>query len=105
MAPETVIGAASPVGGSGEDLGETMARKEQEAMKAIVRTLTERRGAGAVELGQSMIVDAKAVSASEALQAGLIDFIATDVNDLLRQLDGFKVSTPAGEQTLRTAER
>ncbi|HPO59579.1 MAG TPA: ATP-dependent Clp protease proteolytic subunit, partial [Anaerolineaceae bacterium] len=27
MAPETMIGAASPVGGSGEDIGETMASK------------------------------------------------------------------------------
>src|SRR3990172_8216236 len=31
MAPETIIGAASPVGGQGEDLGETMKAKEIEA--------------------------------------------------------------------------
>ncbi|HEY6072102.1 MAG TPA: NfeD family protein, partial [Anaerolineales bacterium] len=99
-----VIGAASPVGGSGEDLGVTMARKEQEAMMATARSLTERRGAGAVELAQSMISDARAVSASEALKAGLIDFIAEDVNDLLRQLNGFKVGMPAGEVTLHTAD-
>jgi membrane-bound serine protease (ClpP class) len=43
MAPETIIGAASPVGGQGEDLGETLKAKEIEALKATVRTLAERR--------------------------------------------------------------
>ncbi len=103
MAPETVIGAASPVGGSGEDLGQTMERKEKEAMKAIARSLTERRGTEAVTLAEAMIEDAKAVSANEALAAGLIDFIAGDQADLLRQLDGFTVRTAGGERVLHTA--
>jgi membrane-bound serine protease (ClpP class) len=103
MAPETVIGAASPVGSGGEDLGETIQRKEKEALKAIARSLTERRSPEAVALAESMIEDAKAVSASEALKVGLIDFIAEDLNDLLRQLDGFRVKTNQGERTLDTA--
>lgn len=103
MAPETIIGAASPVGGSGEDLGTTMERKEKEGMKAIVRTLTERRGAEATALAEAMIEEAKAVSATEALEAGLIDFIAEDQDDLLSQLDGFIVRTAAGERPLHTA--
>src|SRR4030043_319778 len=44
MAPETVIGAASPVGGQGEDLGETLEEKVKEVLKADVRGLAERRG-------------------------------------------------------------
>ena len=102
MAPETSIGAASPVGGSGEDLGETMKAKEMEALKAIVRTLTERRGEKATQLAESMIDHAKAVTVTEALDAGLIDFVANDTHDLLTQLDGFNLETAAGKITLHT---
>ena len=91
MAPETMIGAASPVGGEGEDLGETMAAKEENALAATARALGERRGAQAVAMAESAIREASAASASEALQAGLVDFIAADLDDLLRQLDGFPV--------------
>ena len=102
MAPETAIGAASPVGSQGEDLGETMEAKEKNILKATVRSLAERRGAEAVDLAEQTIEQAEAVSATEALEIGLIDFIATDVDHLLRQLDGFEVTTIAGEQTLQT---
>lgn len=103
MAPETIIGAASPVGGGGEDLGETSQLKEKEGLKAIARNLTARRGPEALALAEATIEEAKAASASEALSAGLVDFIADDMGDLLRQLDGFTVPTAAGERTLHTA--
>ena len=103
MAPETIIGAASPVGGQGEDLGDTLKAKEMEALKATVRTLTERRGTQAIQLAEDTIENARAVSSSEAFQAGLVDFIATDVNDLLAKLDGFTVETIDGYHTLDTA--
>jgi membrane-bound serine protease (ClpP class) len=103
MAPETIIGAASPVGGQGEDLGATLKAKEMEALTATVRTLTERRGARAVQLAEETIEKARAVSASEALQAGLVDFVAGDVNDLLAQLDGFTVQMADTAHSLHTA--
>jgi membrane-bound serine protease (ClpP class) len=102
MASETSIGAASPVGGSGEDLGETMKAKEMEALKAIVRTLTERRGEKATKLAESMIDKAKAVTVKEAIEAGLVDFMATDLDDLLNKLDGFTVKTDTKEIVLHT---
>jgi membrane-bound serine protease (ClpP class) len=102
MAPETIIGAASPIGGSGEDLATTARAKEEEALKAIVRTLAERRGEEAVKLGESMIDRARAVSAREALEAGLVDFVATDLDDLLAQLDGFTVQMIDGDHVLYT---
>lgn len=102
MAPETAIGAASPVGSQGEDLGETMEAKAKNLLKATVRSLAERRGTEATELAEQTIEQAEAVSAKEALDAGLVDFIANDLDDLLRQLDGFAVVTSAGEKTLRT---
>ncbi len=103
MAPETAIGAASPVGGQGEDIGETMEAKVKEILKAQVRSLANRRGSEAIELAEATIESAKAVSFQEALEAGLVDFIAADIHDLLRQLDGYTVETVSGELTLRTA--
>jgi len=103
MAPETIIGAASPVGGQGEDLGETLKAKEIEALKATVRTLGERRSEEAIALAESAIEDAKAASATEALDAGLVDFIASDTNDLLTQLNGFEVHLIDGPRTLETS--
>lgn len=102
MAPETMIGAASPVGSEGEDLGETLAAKEQNALAATVRALAERRGPEAVALAESTIREAAAASANEALEIGLIDFIATDINDLLSRLDGFPVLLNGQTVTLET---
>ncbi|MFN2151355.1 MAG: NfeD family protein [Anaerolineales bacterium] len=102
MAPETIIGAASPVGSQGEDLGETIQTKLKEAIRAQVRTLAANRPPEAIALAEATIEEAKAVSAEEALQIGLIDFIAKDIHDLLSQLDGFTVTTTAGEITLDT---
>lgn len=103
MAPETIIGAASPVGGQGEDLGETVAAKEKNALKAQVRTLAARRGEEAIALAESTIEEAVAVSAEEAFEVGLVDFIARDVHDLLSQMDGYVVDLPSGERALDTA--
>ena len=40
---------------------------------------------------EATIEEAVAVSAEEALEIGLIDFIARDIHDLLSQLDGYTV--------------
>jgi membrane-bound serine protease (ClpP class) len=102
MAPETTIGAASPVGGQGEDIGETMEAKEKEVLKATVRSLAEGRGPEAVKLAEDTIQNAKAVSSTEAFEIGLVDFIATDLDDLLAQLDGYKLVSASGERVLST---
>jgi membrane-bound serine protease (ClpP class) len=103
MAPETAIGAASPVGAQGEDLGETIAAKEKEILRATVRSLASRRRPEAIALAEATIEEARAASAQEALDIGLVDFIANDVNDLLTQLDGFSVELASGPDTLHTA--
>ena len=92
MAPETAIGAASPVGEQGEDLGETIEAKTKNILKAQVRSLAYWRGEEAVALAEATIESAAAVSAVEALDAGLIDFIASDLDDLLKQLQGFAIT-------------
>lgn len=104
MAPETAIGASSPVSSQGEDLDETIETKEKEILKAEVRSLTTRRGPEAVALAEAAIEDAKAASVNEAFQSGLIDIIADDLDDLISQLDGFQVELSSGVRELRTED-
>ncbi len=102
MAPRAAIGAASPIEGSGEDIESTLEEKIKEILKAKARTLVDRRGADAVQLAEAMIDDATAVTAQEAFEAGLIDFVADDTEDLLQALDGFTVQMGRTERVLHT---
>jgi len=107
MAPETTIGAASPIGvspeGSPQELPETLKRKAIEDMQALVRSLTTRRSSQAVQFAQDTIEHAKAASAQEALEMGLVDFIASGKNDLLQKVDGFEVEVNGRMVRLQTA--
>lgn len=102
MAPDTILGAASPVGSQGEDLATTENLKTKEALKATARSLIAGRGEAAVKLAEAAIDEAKAASAEEALSAGLIDIIAKDEQDLLKQLDGRVVTVNGNKFTLQT---
>ncbi|MAT97218.1 MAG: hypothetical protein CL608_08760 [Anaerolineaceae bacterium] len=103
MAPETVIGAASPINSDGSDINETAYRKAVEDLKATMRGLTERRGPEAVALGEAMIEEARAVSSQEALDAGFIDAVAVTPEDLLAELNGRTVLINGEERVLNTA--
>jgi membrane-bound serine protease (ClpP class) len=103
MAPETIIGAASPVGSGGQDLGQTEQAKQTNALVAKVDAFAAWRGPQAVALAESTITNAKAVSSTQALNTHLVDFIANDTADLFRQLDGFTVQMANGPRTLHTA--
>ncbi len=102
MAPDTAIGASRPVGMQGEDLGQTLQQKEEQYLSAQARSLAERRGEEAVQIASEAVTQARAVTASEALASHLIDFIAEDVDDLLRRLDGFTVEVNGRARTLHT---
>jgi membrane-bound serine protease (ClpP class) len=104
MAPGTTIGAASPVGQQGEDLGETMQQKVKEDLKAQARALAERRGEDAMAWAESAVEEARAATAQEALDLGVIDFLAEDLDDLLAQMDGFEVTVDNRDITLQTAD-
>jgi len=103
MAPRTIIGAASPIDSSGADIESTLETKIKEDLKAKARGLVEPRGAQATQLAEAMIDDAKAVTAAEALETHLIDFIVDNVDDLLEALDGFTVQMNDGPRTLHTS--
>ena len=100
MAPETTIGAASPVGPNGQDIGQTEDAKVKEMLKADVRTLTSGRNPQATQLAEQAIDQAKAYTVDEAIQAGMADIKASDVNDLLKQLDGRTVKLANNTQVL-----
>jgi membrane-bound serine protease (ClpP class) len=104
MAPQTTIGAASPVDAQGDNIDETLRAKVENVLVADIKNLAERRGEEAVEWATDAIINAKAATAKEALDLGIIDFIAADVDDLLQQLDGFEVEIGGEPVTLNTAE-
>ena len=103
MAPGSSIGAASPVGGQGEDIGDTMEAKVVNILSADIENLASRRGEEAVEWAVAAVQEAAAATDARALELGVIDFIATDVADLLDQMDGFVVTVQGQERTLHTA--
>ncbi len=104
MAPGTTIGAASPVGTQGEDLGETLEQKVKEDLKAQARALAARRSEEAIAWAESAVEEAKAATAEEALELGVIDFVADDLEDLLAQMDGLQIEVNRQQVTLHTAE-
>ncbi len=88
MAPRTTIGAASPVAGEGQEIPETLSRKITNDLVASIKSHAARRGPKAVEWAEKAVREAVSANETEALEVGIIDAIATDIPDLLRQLDG-----------------
>jgi membrane-bound serine protease (ClpP class) len=104
MAPGTNTGAAHPVGGQGENLPEDVRDKVTNDAAAMVRSLAEQRGRNP-EIAERTVIESISLTAEEALEEGLIDLMATDINDLLEKLDGFEVTRFNGDaQTLDIAE-
>ncbi len=103
MTPRTSIGAASPIDGSGAEIDETLRAKIENILVADIKGLADRRGEKALEWAEQAITEAKAASADEALELGVIDFVARDLDDLLTQIDGFTVEVAGDEVTLATA--
>ncbi len=101
MAPETTIGAASPVGSQGEEIDTTEALKVKEVLKATARELAQNRKPAASQLAEEMIDNARAVTSGEALRVGLVDLQTESVNDLVAQLNGRTLKVLGREQTLQ----
>jgi membrane-bound serine protease (ClpP class) len=93
MAPQTNIGSASPVSIGGGDIGEVLGEKIENDAAAYVRALAEGHGRNG-DLAERMVTEAENVTATEALDAGLIDIVATTEDELLAELDGFRVEGP-----------
>lgn len=121
MAPGTNLGAATPVqigggmpgappeqpkGEKDEDTqkpADAMSRKQINDAAAYIRGLAQLRERNA-EWAEQAVREAVSLSASEALELEVIDYLARDVADLLRQLDGKTLATIAGDVSLNTAD-
>ena len=90
MAPATSIGAASPVQASGGDFEGALKEKAYQDAAAEIRSIAERRDRPADVL-ESTVFEAKAFSAQEAVDLGIADLIANDLDDLLREIEGMSV--------------
>jgi membrane-bound serine protease (ClpP class) len=86
MAPATTIGAATPVDMEGGEVGDKIVQNAA----AFAETLAEERGRD-VEFAIASVVEGRSVTARTALDEGVIDVIATDLDDLLGDIDGAEV--------------
>lgn len=102
MSPGSNVGAASPVGPSGEDLPETLKGKATQDAAAFIRSIAIERGRNAEAL-EATVLSAASYTATEALEAGIIDLIVDDVGDLLARLDGRTVQVGDRQVVLQTA--
>ncbi len=96
MAPGTNTGAAHPVGGQGENLPEDVRDKVTNDAAAMVRSLAEQRDRNP-ETAERTVRESISLTAEEALEEGLIDFMAADFSDLLETLGDFEITRFSGD--------
>ncbi|MFQ5719369.1 MAG: nodulation protein NfeD [Acidobacteriota bacterium] len=96
MAPVASIGAAHPVYMAGKnEKGDILLEKAENDLAAFIRSLAERRGRNPDE-AELLVRESLSHSAQEALALGFIEWIATDREDLLAQIDGTEVARADG---------
>ncbi len=84
--------------------GETaMERKVLEDAVYYIRGLAERHGRNA-DWAEEAVREAVNLTSREALEKNVIDVVASDIEDLLAQIDGRTVVMERGELTLATAD-
>lgn len=91
MSPGTNTGAAHPVGGQGENLPEDVREKVTSDASAMIKSFAEQRGRN-VDLAIEAVEESSSFTAEQALEDGLIDFVAHNVEDLLEQLESGEVT-------------
>jgi len=94
MAPNTAIGAASPVaiGPEGEQqMSETMKEKILNDAAAYIRSLAESHGRN-MEWAEKAVREAVSATEQEALELNVIDMVIPTLDSLISQLDGREVT-------------
>lgn len=99
MAPQTNLGAATPVSLTGE-MDEVMKAKVTNDAAAYIRGLAMSHGRNALWAEQA-VRESVSLTAEDAKTQNVIEFVAPDLNALLETIDGY-VTTPKG-LTLHTA--
>jgi len=104
MAPATTIGAAHPVSLGGNPTGgeqkpdDTMKQKLENFSVSYIEAIAARRHRN-VEWAKSAVRESASISAERALELKVVDLIAVDLTELLKQLNGRQVDG----RTLKTA--
>jgi len=96
MAPATEIGAAHPVAIGEDGMDETMEQKVVNDAVAYIRSIAEMRGRNA-DWAEAAVRESRSSPASEALELGVIEIMADNLDSLLAQLDGWQVTLQTGE--------
>ncbi|CAN5873667.1 nodulation protein NfeD [soil metagenome] len=86
MAPATSIGAATPIDLQG---GEITNKIINDAV-AFALSVAERRGRD-VEFAEESVREGRSITAREAVELGVVDLIADDLDDLLSQIEGWEI--------------
>lgn len=97
MAPATTIGSATPISGTGEDLGDDLRNKIIGDSVAKIRGLAELRGRNA-DWAEDAVRHGVSVHASDAVTMNIVDYEAQDLNQLLDKVDGKSVAMADGSQ-------
>ena len=97
MAPNTTIGAATPIQSTGEDIPGALGEKVENDTVAFARGVAELRGRNA-DWAEDAVRDAVSASTSDALAQNVVDLEAVDVNDLLEAIDGQTVTLLDGTE-------
>jgi len=95
MAPDTAIGAATPVQLGEGEVSDEMQRKIMNDAIAYIRSIAETRGRNA-DWGEEAVRKAASVTAQEALELNVIDLIAPNLDSLISELNGREVTLLGG---------
>ena len=103
MAPGTNIGAAHPVVMGGEEIDEEMKAKMENDAAAYIKTIAEKRGRNA-EWAEKAVRESVSITEQEAIEIGVIEFIANDVGELIEIINGVRVTTASETRVLKTKD-
>lgn len=92
----TNIGAATPIAGSGEELGKDLRQKLLNDTISWLEGMTKLRGRN-LEFSKKIVTEAKAVDAKEALKQGAIDTVVTKVDEFVKFAGTRTVKMPEGK--------
>jgi membrane-bound serine protease (ClpP class) len=99
MAPGTNIGAAHPVAGGGQEVKGVMGEKIENFTASFSESIAQQRGRNA-EWAIEAVRKSVAITETEALKKKVVDIIAKNIDDLLKQADGRTVDVQGGKQKL-----
>ncbi len=103
MAPGTNIGAAHPVAMGGQQMDDEMKKKVENDAAAFIRSIADQKRRNP-KWAEDAVRKSVSVTEKEAFNLKIIDFIAQDITDLVRQIDGRSVTTARGTVVLSTAD-